>query len=129
MRTGEFSRTATRAGGRQRIPLLLGGLAALVTALTVTAVAGSSGMTVNGDTGAHLTSVSARSGGDVTSVLIEASEPAAYVTTRPDPLTVLVDLRHVRAAGAVNRAESVSGGPLRAVKVEEASSADGAALA
>ena len=129
MRTGEFSRTATRAGGRQRAPLLLGGLAALVTALTVAAVAGSSGTAVNADTGARLTSVSARSGGDVTSVLIEASEPTAYVTTRPDPLTVLVDLRHVRTAGAVNRAESVSGGPLRAVKVEEASSPDGAALA
>jgi type IV pilus assembly protein PilQ len=129
MRTGEFSRTATRAGGRQRTPLLASGLAALVTALTVAAVAGSSLMKVNADAGARLTGVSARSGGEVTSVLIEASEPAAYVTTRPDPLTVLVDLRHVSAAGAVNRAEPVSGGPLRAVFVEEVKTPDGAVLA
>ena len=31
-------------------------------------------------------------------MLIEASEPVAYLTSRPDPLTVLVDLRNVKAA-------------------------------
>jgi type IV pilus assembly protein PilQ len=130
MRTGEFSRTATRAGGRRGAPLLAGGLAALVTALTVAAVAGSSVMKVSADAaGARLTAISARSGSDITSVLIEASEPAAYVTTRPDPLTVLVDLRNVSAAGAVNKAESVSSGPLRAVTVEEVKTPDGTTLA
>ena len=29
----------------------------------------------------------------------EATEPVAYVATRPDPLTVLVDLRNVTTAG------------------------------
>jgi len=129
MRTREFSRAPSRAGGRRKTPPEVTGLAALVAALTVVVVAGSAGTTVNADTAARLTSVSARSGSDVTSVLIEASEPVSYVTTRPDPLTVLVDLRHVRAAGAVNSAGSVSGGPLRAVKVEEANAPDGAALA
>jgi type IV pilus assembly protein PilQ len=129
MRTGESSRTATRAGGRQRTPLLVSGLAALVTALTMGVVAGSSGARVDAATGARLTGISARSGGDITSVLIEASEPTAYVTTRPDPLTVLVDLRHVSASGAVNTVAPVPGGPLRAVTVEEAKAPDGAVLA
>ena len=36
-------------------------------------------------------------------VLIEASEPVAYTVSRPDPLTVLVDLRNVTVADAANQ--------------------------
>ena len=35
-------------------------------------------------------------------VLIESTEPAAYVVKRPDPLTVLVELRNVSVANASN---------------------------
>src|SRR4051812_40627543 len=33
---------------------------------------------------------------------IEASEPVAYTVTRPDPLTVLLELRNVTIANAAN---------------------------
>ena len=46
-----------------------------------------------------LRSISSRLDGAVSTVLIEASEPVAYLTSQPDPLTVLVDLRNVNAGG------------------------------
>ena len=51
-----------------------------------------------------LKSISSRLDGAVSTVLIEASEPVAYLTSQPDPLTVLVDLRNVNAAGARRQA-------------------------
>ena len=39
--------------------------------------------------------VSAQATGKTAAVLIEATEPVAYAVSRPDPLTVLVDLRDV----------------------------------
>ena len=62
-------------------------------------------------------------------MLIEASEPVAYVTTRPDPLTVLVDLRNVSAAGASNRIATAPVGPIAAVTFEDTRAADGAPVA
>lgn len=58
-------------------------------------------------------------------VLIESTEPVAYVVRRPDPLTVLVELRNVSVANAVN-----AGGhrdPIAGITVEQAS-ADGQAI-
>ena len=63
-----------------------------------------------------------------TAVLIEASEPVAYATSQPDPLTVLVDLRHVTGRGAANRLARRSAGPVAVVDLEEATAPDGAAL-
>ena len=50
-----------------------------------------------GATRAELRAISSRLEGVHSTVLIESSEPVAYVTSQPDPLTVLVDLRNVRA--------------------------------
>ncbi|MGQ0734567.1 MAG: type IV pilus secretin PilQ [Acidobacteriota bacterium] len=77
---------------------------------------------------AILKTISTEIDGSRSRVLIESSEPVAYVTTQPDPLTVLVDLRNVRAG------ELPSGilGPLPPVShvaVEEAVAGDGAELA
>src|SRR5918992_5146474 len=36
----------------------------------------------------------------ITTVSIETTDPVAYVTSRPDPLTLFVDLRGVDVAGA-----------------------------
>ena len=63
------------------------------------------------------------------SVLIEASEPVAYATTRPDPLTVVVDLRNVSAAGVANRVSGSPVFPIAAVTTEDARGADGAPVA
>jgi type IV pilus assembly protein PilQ len=78
---------------------------------------------------ARLSVVSAKASVHGASVLIEASEPVAYVTTRPDPLTVLVDLRNVSTAGASNRIATSPVGPIAAVTFEDARAADGAAVA
>ncbi|MEP7118011.1 MAG: secretin N-terminal domain-containing protein, partial [Acidobacteriota bacterium] len=77
----------------------------------------------------HLRAVSARDDGGVSAVVIEATEPVAYVTSQPDPLTVLVDLRNVRADGIQAGATGRGLAPLRGVQVEESHSADGTPLA
>lgn len=77
----------------------------------------------------RLNAVSARVGSGGASVVIETSEPVAYVTTRPDPLTVLVDVRNATTAGVVNRAANAPVGPVAAVTLEDAKGADGAPVA
>lgn len=65
--------------------------------------------------------------GQGNAVLIEASEPVAYAVSRPDPLTVLVDLRNVSVAEATNQVERRD--PLAGVTLEQASAIDGTPLA
>ncbi|MEO7274125.1 MAG: type IV pilus secretin PilQ [Vicinamibacterales bacterium] len=60
-------------------------------------------------------------------VLIESTEPVAYSVSRPDPLTLIVDLRNVSVADA--RATVARAGALAGVKLEQTSAVDGAALA
>ncbi len=78
---------------------------------------------------ARLSAVSAKVGVRGASVLIEASEPVAYVTLRPDPLTVVVDLRNVSAVGVANRVSGSPAFPIAAVTIEDARGADGAPVA
>lgn len=77
----------------------------------------------------QLRAVSTRDDGRVSAVVIEATEPVAYVTSQPDPLTVLVDLRNVRAAGIQPPFMGRGASPLGAVRVEESRAADGTPLA
>jgi type IV pilus secretin PilQ/predicted competence protein len=75
----------------------------------------------------QLTALSAKTGRRITTLTIETSDPVPYLTNRPDPLTLLVDLRQVDAAHVVNavtRAEGVIAG----VSVEQDLSADGVKL-
>ena len=78
---------------------------------------------------ARLSAVSAKVGVRGASVVIEASEPVAYVTARPDPLTVVVDLRNVTAVGVANRVSGAPVGPIAAVTTEDARAIDGAPVA
>ncbi len=74
----------------------------------------------------RLVGVSAQATGKTAAVLIESSEPVAYAVSRPDPLTVLVDMRNVNVADAAN---DVAGrGPVAGVTVEQATAADGQQL-
>ncbi len=111
-----------------RIPRLV--LAApLVAALAVTLTA--SGTVPPGavaDTPA-LRSISSRLDGAVSTVLIEASEPVAYLTSQPDPLTVLVDLRNVNAAALDGKPPAAMLAPVAGVAIEGASAPDGAPVA
>jgi type IV pilus assembly protein PilQ len=64
--------------------------------------------------GSRLMSISAQG----TSLRIEASEPVPYVATRPDPLTLNLDLRNVEAGGVSNKFAADARGPIAAVAVE-----------
>jgi len=112
-----------------RIPRLV--LAApLAAALAVTLTA--SGPVSRSGTGADtpaLRSISSRLDGTISTVLIEASEPVAYLTSQPDPLTVLVDLRNVDAGALNGRPVAGMLAPVANVAVEGASAPDGSPVA
>jgi len=106
-----------------RIPRLVL-VAPIVVALVVTVTA-SRPAALGGAEIPALKSISSRLDGAVSTVLIEASEPVAYLTSQPDPLTVLVDLRNVDAAslGAKPIADLLA--PVKGVGVERATAPDG----
>jgi type IV pilus assembly protein PilQ len=60
-------------------------------------------------------------------VVIEATEPVAYTVNRPDPLTLIVDLRNVAVADAVARVEPR--GVVAGVRLEQATAPDGLGVA
>jgi len=112
-----------------RIPRLVL-VAPLVAALAVTLTA--SGAVSRSDAGADtpaLRSISSRLDGRVSTVLIEASEPVAYLTSQPDPLTVLVDLRNVQAGSLAGLPMAAMLAPVAAVALESASAPDGSPVA
>ncbi len=60
-------------------------------------------------------------------VLIEASHPVAYVVSRPDPMTVVVELRETAVGNAANRVASRD--YVAAVTMEDGMAVDGTAVA
>ncbi len=77
----------------------------------------------------RLESIAGRFDRQTGSILIQTSEPVPYVTSDPDPLTVLVELRNVTSSGVANRLAGGAGDTVSAVWVEDATSFDGAPLA
>ena len=75
-------------------------------------------------TGARLTAITATDGASP-AILIQASEPVAYRTARPDPFTVLVDLRNVATSGYANGFTARANSPVRSVAVESARDDEG----
>jgi len=73
----------------------------------------------------RLKGMSSSAGRRITTVSIETSDPVAYVTSRPDPLTLFIDLRDVDATGARGAVLGAKG-VLSGAAVEEATGADGA---
>src|SRR5262245_13907676 len=97
------------------------GLALLVTVVAAgTLVNASSGPAERTATvsGARLKTISSRVGAKSASLIIEATDPVAYITTRPDPLTVVVDLRNVVADGVANSVSADAASPITAVSLE-----------
>ena len=102
---------------------------ARVVALTAAAVLLVSHLHAEGDAAnARLLGVYARTDGHATAVVIETSEPIAYVTTRPDPLTLLVDLRNVSPVQLPKAADMLKG-PVIAMSVAPTTAPDGAPVA
>ena len=60
-------------------------------------------------------------------VLIEATEPVAYSVSRPDPQTLVVDMRNVSVSDARN--DVARQGAIAGVRVEQATAVDGRAVA
>src|SRR5476651_2529360 len=67
---------------------------------------------------ARLKAISARVNTKGASLVIEASEPVAYTTSRPDPLTVLLDFRNVGASNVANSVAADVKSPIAHVSVE-----------
>src|SRR3954471_11884323 len=70
----------------------------------------------------RLKAISSRVHAKGASLLIEASEPVAYTTSRPDPLTLLLDFRNVAAADVANSVAADVKSPIAYVAVEAAES-------
>jgi type IV pilus secretin PilQ/predicted competence protein len=77
---------------------------------------------------ARLVGVSAESRAGAQTVIIEATEPVAYSVSRPDPRTVLVELRNVSVAGAANRVRATGGSLVSKVALEDGTALDGSAV-
>ncbi|MGH9408441.1 MAG: type IV pilus secretin PilQ [Vicinamibacterales bacterium] len=75
----------------------------------------------------RLVGVSAQATGRTAALVIQATGPAAYAISRPDPLTLLVDLRNATLGeSATNVAPT---GPIKSVSLEQATAIDGGSLA
>ena len=99
----------------------------MVAALAVTLTAGAPAHTATESPA--LRSISSRLDGALSTVLIEASEPVAYLTSQPDPLTVLVDLRNVTPGSVASESIANLLEPIGSVRVESAHAPDGAPVA
>lgn len=56
-------------------------------------------------------------------VLIEAAEPVGYAVSRPDPLTIVIELRDVNVADAANQVRRRD--PIASVSIEQGTAVDG----
>ncbi len=68
--------------------------------------------------GARLKTISTRLDAKGAALVIEASDPVAYIATRPDPLTVVLDLRNVTADGMTNGVAVDAKSPITGVSIE-----------
>jgi type IV pilus assembly protein PilQ len=94
------------------VPVVLGGV-----------LANASGPAPGGEAAvAELKAISARVNGKGASLIIEATEPTAYVASRPDPLTVYVDFHNVGAQAVANRFALDAKSPIAGVAIEAAES-------
>ena len=102
------------------------GIALLVTVTAAGALVSASGMaagpSVTPTSTVRLKTISARVHSKGTSLVIEATEPVAYVQSRPDPLTLLLDFRNVGAEGVANSVASLEKSAMAGVSIEAAES-------
>jgi type IV pilus assembly protein PilQ len=75
----------------------------------------------------RLLGVSAQTSSRTAALLIEATDPVAYAVSRPDPLTLLVDLRNVNVGDAANQV--ARGAVISGVTLEQETAIDGKSLA
>ena len=66
----------------------------------------------------RLKTITSQIGSKTTSLIVEATEPVPYVATRPDPLTLFLDLRNVTAEGVANKVTANAKSLIADVSVE-----------
>ena len=96
--------------------------------VVATAICGGIGVAASASSsaGVRLVAVSSQATGRTAAVLIEATEPVGYAVSRPDPMTVLVDLRNVSVTDASNAVAKQA--PVAGVTLEQTTGVDGKAL-
>jgi type IV pilus assembly protein PilQ len=83
---------------------------------------------LSGATGANavpairLKAITSRAHATGATLVIEATEPVPYVTTRPDPMTVVLDFRNVGAEGIARSVPANAKSPIGAISIETAES-------
>ena len=90
----------------------------VVVACVLADFAGSAAETPAATSGVHLKAISSRVNAKGASLTIEATEPVPYVSTRPDPLTVVLDFRNVGTDGLANSIKPDAKSPITSVEVE-----------
>jgi type IV pilus secretin PilQ/predicted competence protein len=73
-------------------------------------------------TGVRLKAITSRLHSNGASLVIEVSEPVAYTATRPDPLTVVLELRNVTSDDVANSVVASAASPIADVSIEPARS-------
>jgi len=96
-------------------------------AFTAAALCGGMVLTAAPKDSVRLVGISTQATGKTAAVLIEATEPVAYAVSRPDPLTVFVDLRDVTLGDTSQ--SGAKQGPVSGVTVEKAVGVDGGQVA
>lgn len=71
---------------------------------------------------ARLTAITSKVSAKSASLVIEASEPVPYVTTRPDPLTIVLDFRNVAADRLSKIVQPTDKSAITGVAIEDAQS-------
>jgi type IV pilus secretin PilQ/predicted competence protein len=66
----------------------------------------------------RLKAISAHTNGKGAQLVIEANTPLAYVATRPDPLTLVLDFRNVEAGSVANSVTANAKSPIASVSIE-----------
>ena len=94
------------------------GLALLLTVAAASALVNASPAPPDAAVAVRLKAISARVNTKGASLVIEASEPVAYTTSRPDPLTLLLDFRNVAATDVANSVAADVKSPIAHVTVE-----------
>ncbi|HET7220224.1 MAG TPA: type IV pilus secretin PilQ [Vicinamibacterales bacterium] len=90
--------------------------------MTAVAVVAAAGIMLDAAAPVRLVAVTAQ--GDA--VLIESTEPAAYSVSRPDSLTVVIDMRNVSVSEA--KSDVPRQGAIAGVRLEQATTTDGRSL-
>jgi len=94
------------------------GLALILTVATAGALVNASSPGPVPVSSVRLKAISAHVNAKGASLVIEASEPVAYVATRPNPLTVLLDFRNVVAGDVANSVVASATSPIASVSIE-----------